>query len=126
MQLSQFYSSLLGVSAFVAASLLGLQWFWPRFANYGGLAWASYLFFVLFSWLCFFWARQASQSPDQLQFSRVFMMQTSIKMLLSLSLVLAYFYTFKPADQLFVLPFFWVYFCFTLFEIYFLTQLGKA
>lgn len=120
----RFYIILLSLSAAVAAALIFMHSF-ADLAPHVLLSWGSYSFFVLFSIAVFSLGRWSAKNKNKLLFSRVFMGATVSKMLLSLSMVMAYFYVVQPDSKLFILPFFLIYICFTIFEVYFMTKLGN-
>ena len=125
MQSSSFYTLLVLLSMVVAIALLGIHSL-EAYKGFELLSWLSCLFFVSFSLIIFQFAKRSIQSEDKNKFSQLFMGATVVKMLISLLLVLVYFFVVKPENKYFILPFFFVYICYTIFEVYFMSKIGKG
>lgn len=125
MRFKTFLISLLILSIFVAIALVAMH-FLEEIAPYHLLSWGSYGFFIFFSICIFLLGQKGAKSKNKLLFSQIFMGATVLKLLVSLSLVLTYFFTTTPESKYFIVPFFFVYFCFTVFEVYFMTKLGNS
>lgn len=82
------------------------------------------LFFVL-STTMFYLGVKAAMSKDANAFTRLVMMLTFGKLILSVALVVVWLKLRSPESMLFVLPFFAVYIIYTIFETNTLTHLGK-
>jgi hypothetical protein len=125
MKLNTFLIRLFVLSLVVALALFVLHSM-EEFAPYFLLSWGSFIFFIFFSFCIFLLGRKGAASKNKQLFSQIFLGATVIKLFVSLSLVLAYFFTTNPASKFFILPFFFVYFCYTVFEVYFMTKLGNS
>jgi hypothetical protein len=108
----------------VLALLLSSQFFSP-FQPYLHFSLMSLAFFVFLSAGMYFPAAKAAISKDKNAFTRLIMMFTFGKLLLTVVLVIGYQKLSRPPDNFFLLPFFLVYIAFTIFETIFLTKLGK-
>jgi hypothetical protein len=113
------------LSFFVSAVLYSFT-FLELLKCYTDLSIISFVFFILFSFILFKGGQSASKSKNKQLFSQFFLLATGIKMFLSLAIVLIYFLIVKPSSQYFIIPFFFVYICYTVFEVYFLTKLGNS
>lgn len=90
------------------------------------LAIGMIVFFIILCPLLFIWAKRAAASPDKNAFSRMAMISISLKMLLAVGLIVSYIEIVQPTSKYFVVPFFVIYFGYTLFETYFLMRIGKG
>lgn len=82
------------------------------------------IFFLISTGMFLFGAKTAVSS-DKNAFTRVVMLCTFAKIFLALIMVVVYHRMAEPESNLFVIPFFVVYFAYTIFETMFLTKLGK-
>ena len=114
-----FLTVLVAVGLYAFANLTLLK-------PYSDLSLISLIFFTLFSVVLFKGGEKSARNEDKLRFSQFFMLATGIKMFLSLLIILIYFLIVKPKTQYFIIPFFFIYFCYTVFEVYFLTKLGNS
>lgn len=90
------------------------------------MAWGSLALFVGISFIMFFAGQTASKSSNKYLFGNVIISFVFLKMLLGLGVILAYKMLLKPETKAFIVPFFVVYFAFTIFETYFMLQLTKS
>ncbi len=81
--------------------------------------------FVVLSLSMYFFSAKAAVSKDKNAFTRLMMVFTFAKIALLVVFVLGYKQLFKPAGNVFMIPFVFIYFAFTIFETMFLTKLGK-
>ncbi len=120
-----FIISLTGLSVLVSAALVSFQYM-EALADYAILSWISIIFFIVFSLVVYKGGHKSAQNEDKQAFGQFFIAATGVKMLLSLTIILLYFLLAKPATQYFIIPFFFVYLCYTVFEVYFMTRLGNT
>lgn len=113
------------LSLFVSAVLYGFTYI-DLLKQHSDLSVISLLFFILFTFVLFRGGQNTAKSKNKQLFSQFFLVATSIKMFLSLTIVLIYFIVLKPSTQYFIIPFFFVYICYTIFEVYILTKLGNS
>ena len=71
-------------------------------------------------------AAKAAVSKDKNAFTRLIMIFTMSKMLLTIILIVAYKKIVDPENTFFVFPFFGIYIAYTVFETIFMTKLGKV
>jgi hypothetical protein len=125
MSLKEYIVGKLLLSIFVSAVLYSFT-FIKLLKQYSDLSVISLLFFILFSFVLFRGGKDTARSKNKQLFSQFFLVATAVKMFLSLTVVLIYFIIVKPSTQYFIIPFFFVYICYTIFEVYILTKLGNS
>lgn len=84
----------------------------------------SILFFVFLSAALYFILRKFVYHPDRQLFISGTIGNMFLKMVLSITLLLVYYYVSAPQDGLFVVPFLIVYVIFTIFETIFMVRLA--
>ena len=126
MTIQRFLSLLLATSAGTASVNQSLLHFFSPLQQYAGMAWGSLALFVGISFIMFFAGQTASKSRNKYLFGNVIISFVFLKMLLGLGVILAYKMLLKPETKAFIVPFFVVYFAFTIFETYFMLQLTKS
>jgi hypothetical protein len=119
-----FFNQLGGLSVGVAALLIILN-FLPQFQADIAVSWISWLFFILFTIAVFYIAQKAALGPNPHTFTTVIMGVVIGKMFFSVLIILLYVKLMTPESRYFLLPFFTIYFSFTIFELHFMTKLGK-
>lgn len=122
---SSFFAQLAAVTALTAGALFTL-FLSPKLAAYHLMGWVSLGGFVLLSVLMYFVAGSAARSKNKNDFTNTVLGFTTGKMMLAAGIIFTYLLLAEPADKLFVIPFFVVYFIFTAFETYFMVKLGKS
>jgi hypothetical protein len=125
MSLKYFLTTLFFLTVIVAAGLYALSCS-NLLKPYSDLSVIALIFFSLFSIVFFKGGEKSAKSENKLQFSQFFMVATALKMFFSLLVILIYYLIVKPGTQYFIIPFFFIYFCYTVFEVYFLTKLGDS
>lgn len=124
MTVRQFALQLTIVTIIVSVVLWLLSAF-PIFDTHQQLSWLSLIFFVIISILMFFSGRWGIGHPNKVMFISLMYIYMGLKMLLSIMLIILYYLYVEPESNLFILPFFTVYFIFTIFESYFLMKLNE-
>ena len=99
--------------------------FFPIIHSHQFFLLGSILFYSLLSIAMFYLAAKAAVSKDKNAFTRLVMILTFIKLLLTVVLVIFYKKIANPDDITFIIPFFLIYFAYTIFETIFLSRLGK-
>lgn len=89
--------------------------------NFSWLTWGA---FILLSMGMFLLGKWAALDRDQKLFISMSILLGGTKMLFSVVWVIAYTTLFAPEGRGFVIPFFLIYLCFTIFETYFLMKLS--
>ncbi len=111
-------TALLLVLAYVGSQL------WPAVMPWPFMLLTIGLFFIL-SVAAFYFGARAALSKDANAFTRLIMVFTLTKLLVSAVFVIAWFRIVSPKSMMFVVPFFVVYIIYTVFETSVLTRLGK-
>jgi hypothetical protein len=124
MPISSFYNQLGGLSVGIALLLISLN-FIPLFQTDITVLWVCWLFFIFFTIAVFYLAQKAALSANPHTFTSVIMGVVIGKMFFSISIILLYVKLTNPESRYFLLPFFAIYFSFTIFELHFMTKLGK-
>lgn len=120
----KFFIQMSIVSVTTAATLALLHSF-AVFQPYWPLAVFSWVAFVLITLLMFFFGKKAAASQNKNNFLQVVLGFTVMKMFLAVGVVFIYVSIASPKTRLFLVPFFLVYFVYTVFETYFLMILGQ-
>lgn len=120
----QFFTQLSLLSAFVAGLFLALHQF-THLATYQDFSWLCMAVFIVFSIIVFLVGKKQAQDKNPNVFTRLMLSVTFGKMFLAVILVFTYHKTAHPQERSFLLPFFLVYLFYTIYEVYFMTKLGK-
>ena len=97
----------------------------PFFQSDQLLSWSSWVFFILFTVIVYFAAYKAALSENLHTFSSIIIAVVIGKMLFTVLIIVVYVKLMEPDSRFFLIPFFVVYFAFTIFEVHFMTKLGK-
>jgi len=125
MSTKTFFIQLLSVAGVLAALLFALN-FVEEFYRHQSLYWMSWGFFVGLSILMYYIALGAAKSKNPHTFHQMAILFIFGKMLLTVVIIIAYLQIAKPETTLFIIPFFIIYFGFSIFEYYFMIKLGKT
>lgn len=123
MSVRQFAVQLSLVTLFIGV----LLWFLSSFSvfyEHQHLSWLSLLLFFFISIVMYFSGRWGIRNDNKNLFIGLVYAYMGGKMLLSILLIVLYYFYVEPSTKLFILPFFVVYFVFTIFESYFLVKLN--
>jgi hypothetical protein len=120
-----FYQQLTLLSAVVMAVILLLGYF-PVFKASFNYSIVSLCFFISLSIFIFYLAKSASTSQNKNTFTQLVIGVTVLKMFLVLALIIVFYKGFHLRGNPFLIPFFFVYICFTSFEVYYMTKLGRV
>ncbi len=124
MESSDFYKYLGGVIAVAIAGLLLLSKVLSMH-DHKLLGWLGLVFFIVLSIVIFMMGKAKAGSKDSNAFTRLIMYNLMIKMFSSVCIVFIYYVVTKPMEKLFIIPFVFIYFLFTIFEVFFLTRLSS-
>ncbi|HMQ06999.1 MAG TPA: hypothetical protein PKC30_06830 [Saprospiraceae bacterium] len=124
MEWSFFFRQWLLVSVLAITGLVFFSNYLPN-VEHMALGWIGFAFFVILSLMIYRWGKKSAQSKDANAFTRLIMYNLMIKLFASVLIVIIYYWIKQPYDKLFILPFVFIYFLFTLFETYFLTKLAR-
>ncbi len=125
MNLRTLLTLLAATTAIVVLLNLFLQQFFTTFVQYNSVIWWSLSLFIPLSIGMFFFGDKASKSENKLLFHNLIIITIFAKMFLSVFVLLIYKKICHPETKNFTLPFFLVYFIFTIFETYFMVKLGQ-
>jgi len=112
------------ITAGVLLILLFLHIFQP-FSDSRLISLVTLAFFVLMSVGMYLLAAKAAVSKDKNAFTRLIMVFTFVKMLLTVTLIIIFHKLLKPESNYYLIPFFFIYIVFTVFETIFMSRLGK-
>ena len=87
-------------------------------------SWITWGAFILFSIFMFILGKWAALDRNQKLFISMSVFLGGSKMLFSVAWVVTYMTLYQPEGQGFVIPFFLVYLCFTVYETYFMMKLS--
>jgi hypothetical protein len=122
-------SSFLIRLAAIALSLTTIQFllngFIPQLAVYMPLFWISQLFFGVLSIMSFLGGRYYVGKTNKNAFSRFVMMLILGRLFLSIGVIIGYYKLMHPESKLFLVPFFMVYLLYTIYEVLFLSAIGR-
>jgi len=125
MDRSVFFKNLIGLGLAMAAFIFASS-FIPVLKAHQLFSWATLLFFNFFTLIVFIWAERTAHSSNQHAFSAVILGVIFMKMVFIVLFVLVYSKAAKPENTWFLLPFFIIYLGFTIFEVYFMSKLGRV
>ena len=126
MNLRIFLTLLTATTAVVLVLNLFLQQFFGTFVQYNSVIWWSLGLFIPLSIGMYFFGLMTANSENKLLFHNFIIVTIIAKMFLSVFILLIYKKVFHPETKNFTLPFFLVYFMFTIFETYFMVKLGQT
>lgn len=101
-----------------------LQYFIPVIEEHIHLSIISIILFAAVSILLYFLALRFVNHSNKLLFGNIILAATFIKMLMAIAVLFGYYSIKQPESKWFILPFFVIYFIFTLFETIFLVQIN--
>lgn len=120
-----FFSQLIFLILLTGLALVFIHVFQP-FAPYKMLSLCALVFFAMLTSFVYLTAAKAALSNDRNAFTRLIMLFTFVKMVLTAALLIGYHNVFQPTDNMFLIPFFLIYIVFTSFETIFMSKLGKV
>ena len=120
----RFFTQLLLITTLTGIALFLLHLF-PPFLPYKLVSFLGLLFFAALTTGIYFPAAKAANSSDRNAFTRLVMIFSFVKMIMTVVVVFFYHRYLKPADSFFLVPFFLTYIVFTAFETMFMSKLGK-
>jgi hypothetical protein len=126
MTTKHFLSLLLLTSLGVVLFSLLLGVIFPIYGQYNSVTWWSLGIFIPLSMAMFFGGQRAAKSTNKYFFSNSIMPFTFIKMFFAVAGLMVYKKMFHPETKYFLLPFFVVYFVFTIFETFSLVKLANT
>lgn len=122
----RFFLTLLAAATVTVLLLnLFLQQFFGTFVQYNRVIWWSLGLFIPLSIGMYLFGERAANSENKLLFHNLIIISIFTKMFISVFVLLIYKKIFHPETKNFTLPFFLVYFVFTIFETYFMVKLAQ-
>jgi hypothetical protein len=125
MSTNHFFKLLFVISFGVSLVSLLLAQFFTTFQLYNSVTWWSLGIFIPLSIGMFLGGQRAARSTNKYFFSNLIMPLTFIKMFVAVAGLVVYKKIFHPETKFFLLPFFFVYVVFTIFETFFMVKLAK-
>lgn len=125
MHKNTFFIQLGLIAIGVIALNYALCYAFPALWVYQNFFWASHIFFILLTVISFIGAKIAIQRSNINAFSQFIMFLVLNRLLLSIVLVLVYYKKMHPENKLFLVPFFFVYLAYTIYEVLFLSKIGR-
>lgn len=121
---SVFFKNLILISLGLGL-MVTAQAFIPLLAEHLMLSISSLIFFIGFTVGVYFLAERAAHSSNLHTFSSVILGVIFIKMVFILFIIVLYKKEVNPENSWFLIPFFLIYLAFTIFEVYFMSKLGR-
>ena len=125
MSTNHFFKLLFVISLGVSLISLLLEQFFTTFQLYNSVTWWSLGIFIPLSIGMFLGGQRAARSTNKYFFSNLIMPLTFIKMFVAVAGLVVYKKIYHPETKFFLLPFFFVYVVFTIFETFFMVKLAK-
>ena len=126
MSTSRFFSLLFITSLGISVFSLCLGFIFETYQTYNSVTWWSLGIFIPLSIGMFLGGQRAARSTDKYFFSNLIMPFTFIKMFFAVAGLVVYKKIYHPETKYFLLPFFFVYMVFTVFETFFMVKLANS
>lgn len=123
MTFRRFASQLTAVSVGIWVLLLIVHQI-PGLGEEQNFSWLTWMAFILISIIMFLLGKWATSDRNQQLFTSISIFLGGSKMLFSVVWVIAFSIFNAPEGRGFVVPFFLIYLCFTIFETYFMMKLS--
>jgi len=121
---SRFYTALIiAIAASVVLSIGLAQWL--DVMQYSPLSYATIAIYTAVSLLIYFLSERAANMKNKNFFMQIVMINTMIKMFISVVLVIGYYMTVRPTTNKFIVPFILIYIIFSIFETYFMMKQSR-
>lgn len=125
MKQSKFFGILISISTVLAAFFLWLNRF-PQFSVSQYFTWGILAFFILLTLAIYYVGKQLAVSNDKYAYNRLILLVVMTKMMLCVLFVVVYIKEMEPTNKFFLIPFFLIYFVYTIFEVVIMTKLGHT
>ncbi len=96
----------------------------PSLGEEQNFSWITWGVFIVLSMFMFVLGKKSAYDENKSLFLSMSIFLGATKMLIAVVLVVGYSFWQKPSGQGFVIPFFLIYLCFTIFETYFMMKLS--
>ncbi len=125
MTVSEFFKYL-GLFSLAAVVSLFFMHQIPAISPFQSFSWLSCVFFIVLNIAMFGLASKSAKSQNKHNFTTVIVLFVILKMLFAVVLVFGFHKIAMPQSNAFLIPFFWIYLIYTIFETYFMTRVGKG
>jgi hypothetical protein len=125
MEFRNFFLQLAIISIGLCICQFLLTNYLPELSVYQDLFWISQVFFIALTIVSFFGGKHFVRKTNKNAFFQFMMMLIFVRLFFSATLVIGYFQITKPDTKLFLLPFFFSYLSYTVFEVYILSKIGR-
>jgi hypothetical protein len=125
MQQNSFYKQLLIIFLALTSIQYLISYTIPELSQFQNLFWICQFFFVALSILSFYGGKYFVHQKSKNTFSTFLMGLIMFRLLCSVAIIIGYFNIVKPTSKLFLLPFFVVYLVYSIYEVYFLSKIGR-
>lgn len=102
-----------------------LAFAFPIFTSFQNLFWFSQVFFAGICIASFYGGKHYVRQQNKNVFLRFIMILIFVRLIASATIIIAYFTLYNPISKAFLLSFFLVYLVYTVFEVYFLSKIGR-
>ncbi len=115
----------LGLVSLFTIGLISSFYFIPVLVPHQLFSWACLLLFILLSYFMYVAGSKSIYHPNKGAFVSTSMLFNGLRVVLSITFLVVYYQVFQPKSHWFLLPYFIIYFIYTIFELYFLTKIGQ-
>lgn len=125
MLVNSFFKQLAIIFLVLIIGYYALQSVFPIFSSFQDLFWVSQ---ILFAGICigsFYGGKYFVKQKNKNVFLQFIMILIFFRLISSASIAIGYFQLFKPISKVFLFPFFVVYLAYSIFEVYFLSKIGR-
>jgi hypothetical protein len=120
-----FYKQLAIIFIILVAAHFALTVAYPIFLPYQNLFWLSQVFFSGISIASFYGGKFFVRQKNKNTFLQFIMLLIFFRLMASAAIIIGYFKLSNPSSKVFLVPFFFVYLSYTIFEVYFLSKIGR-
>ncbi|MBA3649383.1 MAG: hypothetical protein H0W62_12665 [Chitinophagales bacterium] len=117
MKYSVFFVRLIILTIIMVVIVAALNYVSPLFEAFEVFTWITLLFFFLITALIFYFGLKAIKTENAYRFVSIINGSVLVKILLCGFFIMGYALLVKPKDVLFIIPFFFFYIVYTVFEI---------
>lgn len=125
MEAKKFFIQLAILSVVVGIAVFFLNTH-PMFKPDALFSWGGWLFFIFLSIAMYFLGLRAVKNENKYTFTNAILGFTMLKLFISVIAIVGYFLIARPESKLFIIPFFTIYFSYTIFETYFMMKISKT
>ena len=115
-----------GIFSTIIAFLIPLLGVLPELREFQQLGWMTWGLFIFLTLSMFFLGKMALRSSNKGLFDGLLLSFNFLKIFSALIFIFTYITSYQPNSNWFLLPFFFIYFLFTIFEVDMLSKMGKS